>query len=204
MINTIVFDVGQVLFGYDTHNVIDKIVGDTPHRDEYINKLFDHDIWLQLDRGTLSHEDCVKILAEQMEHCPRRVDEVRRFITEFPDHMELIHESKELFLHFKDHYQVYILSNFQDEPFDLLAKLHPFLNEAHGMVVSAKVNMMKPEPSIYRHLLTTYNLEAPKTLFIDDRPENIAAAKVVGMNGIVYQNPIQLRTDLERYNLILN
>jgi putative hydrolase of the HAD superfamily len=204
MINSIVFDVGQVLFGYDTNNVITKIIGETPHRDEYIKILFDHDIWLQLDRGTLSHEDCVKILSMQLEGCPIRTEDIRRFISEFPHHMELIEESRDLFLHFKNHYKVYILSNFQNEPFDLLSQLHPFINEADGMVVSAKVNMMKPEPSIYRHLLETFDIEASRSLFIDDRPENIAAAKVVGMNGIVYQDPIQLRNDLEQFNLILN
>ncbi|WP_245647039.1 HAD-IA family hydrolase [Microtetraspora niveoalba] len=35
-----------------------------------------------------------------------------------------------------------------------------------------------------------------RCLFVDDRPENVAAATALGMTGVVYGGPADLRTTL--------
>ena len=56
-----------------------------------------------------------------------------------------------------------------------------------GMIISGREKLIKPDPAIYRLLLSRYGLNAAETVFIDDRAENIRAAQSVGMQGIVYQ-----------------
>ncbi|NBV42676.1 HAD family hydrolase, partial [bacterium] len=126
-----------------------------------------------------------------------------RIIEEFPDHLEPIDDAIEMFKVLARQYPVYILSNFQDSPFDRLVVRHPFLREARGTVVSAKVNMMKPEPDIYHHLIGHYNLTPQETVFIDDRPENIEAAAMFGINGILFQDPAQVRRELIKLGILL-
>ena len=65
------------------------------------------------------------------------------------------------------------------------------------MVVSGKVKMMKPEPAIYDYLLNTHSLNPKETIFIDDLEENILAAKLKGIHGIVFKTPLELLETLE-------
>ncbi len=193
-IETVIFDVGNVLFHYDPVHILNRLIPDKTHHTLYLEQLFNHHIWQDLDRGDLTQDRALDQLATHLGDAHR--ENLTTCLTYFVDHLETISHSKELFISLKKKYPVYILSNFQDKPFDRLLDLHPFLNLADGMIVSAKVNRMKPEPEIYQHLLDTYKLNPNTAVFIDDRPENIEAANHFGIAGIVYQNPEQLERDL--------
>ena len=54
-----------------------------------------------------------------------------------------------------------------------------------GVMVSSDVHLIKPDARIYELLCSTYDLKPEECVFIDDRPENVAAAERVGMKGIV-------------------
>ena len=45
---------------------------------------------------------------------------------------------------------------------------------------------MKPEPRIYELLLERYGLDPAETLFVDDRPANVAAAQRLGIGGFLF------------------
>ncbi len=53
-----------------------------------------------------------------------------------------------------------------------------------AMVVSWEVGLMKPDPVIYRLALQRLGVEAPAALFVDDRPQNVAAAEAVGLQAL--------------------
>lgn len=61
-----------------------------------------------------------------------------------------------------------------------------FVNDVDGKVVSGFVNMIKPQPEIYKCLLEKYNLVPSECVFIDDRMDNVEAARQVGINGIQF------------------
>ena len=202
MIKNIVFDVGRVLVGYNPQKILDGIVPGSVYHELYRDVLFDAEIWQKMDRGVVTHEEAVEILAHHGNHDPIYIEGMKKLLDEFSHHLEILPESRALFIEAKKKYSVYILSNFQDLPFDQLVTLHPFINTADGMVVSAKIKMMKPDLEIYYHLLDTHNLVAHETVFIDDLRENIEACESVGMHGIVFQNAGQVRDDLwERFGV---
>ncbi len=85
-------------------------------------------------------------------------------------------------------HSVFLLSNWEPESMELLEQLYPeFFGLFDGAVISGRVGLVKPDPAIYEYLLKTYDLEPEQTIFIDDQPENIAAAQALGIHGIVYQ-----------------
>ncbi len=59
----------------------------------------------------------------------------------------------------------------------------PVYRHFDGEVVSCEEHVVKPEPRIYEILLERYGLDPAATLFIDDRPANIAAAERLGIRG---------------------
>ena len=68
-----------------------------------------------------------------------------------------------------------------------------------GGILSYKVQMTKPNPDIYKKLLSMYSLKAEESVFIDDTPKNIDAAVKLGIKGIVYKDPDQAAEELEKY-----
>ena len=61
-----------------------------------------------------------------------------------------------------------------------------------GIVFSAPIKMAKPQPEIYHHLFHTYHLSPADCFFLDDKPENIQAAKDAGMDGLVFTGDIDI------------
>ena len=70
-------------------------------------------------------------------------------------------------------------------------------------LVSCEEGVVKPEPEIYRRLLGRYGLDPAQTLFIDDRPANIAAAAALGIRGQLFDHSAPAATcDLLRRLLL--
>ena len=92
-------------------------------------------------------------------------------------------------------YKLFVLSNMSREFIDFLRRF-PVYGLFDGEVV-------KPEPEIYRRLLGRYGLDPAQTLFIDDRPANIAAAAALGIRGQLFDHSAPAATcDLLRRRLL--
>ena len=50
--------------------------------------------------------------------------------------------------------------------------------------------MAKPDPAIYQYLFHTFSLDPKECFFIDDLAPNIAAARSLGMDGMIFQGNI--------------
>ena len=79
-------------------------------------------------------------------------------------------------------YRIFILSNAADSFYTYFPSFLP-LNFFDGIVVSADVRMIKPDPGIYRYLLERYGLKAEECLFVDDVQANVNGAVAVGMQA---------------------
>ncbi len=55
----------------------------------------------------------------------------------------------------------------------------------------------KPEPGAYRLALGVLRRRPDEVVFVDDRPENLAPARELGMHVIHFQTPAGLREDLQ-------
>lgn len=64
------------------------------------------------------------------------------------------------------------------------------------LTFSQEVGLIKPEPEIYRHSLRGLGNAAENVLFIDDREENVATARELGMDGICFRSTPGLRAEL--------
>ncbi len=83
-------------------------------------------------------------------------------------------------------YKIFLLTNLDKETYLALLKLYPKLFALFdGIVISGILQLLKPEPEIYRYLLHTYNLKPDETLFFDDQPENVLGAQKLGIDSIV-------------------
>jgi FMN phosphatase YigB (HAD superfamily) len=60
----------------------------------------------------------------------------------------------------------------------------------------------KPHPDFFTTHIQKYNLQPENVIFIDDKLVNVQAAQSVGLHGIHFKNPAQLRDKLIFYKII--
>jgi HAD superfamily hydrolase (TIGR01509 family) len=100
-------------------------------------------------------------------------------------------------------HDIYILSNWAKESFDIMLKNFDWLSsKTKGMIISGYTNIIKPNQQIYQKLLQTYKLDPKETFFIDDREQNTKAAEQVGITGIFYKNPEFAIEQLKKLKII--
>ena len=97
---------------------------------------------------------------------------------------------------------IYILSNFPGEQFDIFASKYKFVKDFDGMIISGKVGIKKPDPEIYKLCISRFNCKPNQTLFVDDKPENTAAANIEGFQTITLDKPHKLGEYIKKFNLL--
>lgn len=64
------------------------------------------------------------------------------------------------------------------------------------IINSAEIGVRKPEPAAYRRALDDLSTRPSQALLVDDSPFNIEGARRVGMHGLLFVNPLQLKLEL--------
>ena len=83
--------------------------------------------------------------------------------------------------------------------FAYLRGRHSFFALFDGIVVSAAVKLLKPEPGIYEHLRERYALDFAESVYLDDMPANVEAARRLGLPAIRFETTEQARRELSAY-----
>ena len=192
----IVFDLGGVLFARDKSKCSPEIV-------EFFGFLRAPQMprfWEEYDRGASTLGEVTDMLARTT-GCPR--EKCERFLLLSIDMQEPVKPTEQLVRDLKAAgYKLFVLSNMSREFIDFLRRF-PVYGLFDGEVVSCEEGVVKPEPEIYRRLLGRYGLDPAQTLFIDDRPANIAAAAALGIRGQLFDHSAPAATcDLLRRRLL--
>lgn len=196
MIKNIIFDIGNVLgdfiwkqtyegFGFPS-DVIERVAKATVLSAE----------WNEYDRGVWTDE---QIIDAFVKNDPSVEQEIRYT----QDHLTGIVKKNDYAIPWltelkSQGYGLYYLSNFSKRIQDVCEDGLSFLPLMDGGIFSYKVHQIKPDREIYETLLRTYKLIAEECVFIDDREENVLAAKALGFSVIQFQNEIQARNELNR------
>jgi len=99
-------------------------------------------------------------------------------------------------------YPLYGLSNYSAEKFPLSRPKYEFFNWFDDMVISGDVGLVKPDPAIFRLLLTRIGRTAEECVFIDDSSANVATARELGFTTIQFHSPDQLEQELRRLRIL--
>lgn len=94
-----------------------------------------------------------------------------------------------------------ILSNLGDSMHEGVLRKWPWLAAFDHCTWSHTLKLAKPEAAIYRHSAEGLQTSPAHILFVDDKPENIAAAIVCGMQAIQYVGHEQFVTEMKQRGL---
>ena len=97
---------------------------------------------------------------------------------------------------------LYAITNFSAETFPPQLERFGFFSWFDGIVVSGVERVMKPDPRIFRVLFDRYAVAPESAVFVDDVAANAAAATRLGIHGIHFRAPAQLRRELAAVGLL--
>ena len=196
MIKNIVFDLGRVMVEFDPVAYLRGF----GYPEELVQKLFDivfgHD-WYLHDRGDYATIDDLRLALTQK--YPAYAAELNAVLrgdwvkihylkTDTADYMAELKRRG---------YRIYILSNLSVESYEYIRQ-YDFFRLIDGGVFSYQERSCKPEEKIYRTLLDRYSLVPEETVFLDDNPDNIAAADRLGIHGVLFTDLATAKEQTER------
>lgn len=197
--DTVVFDIGAVLLDWDPDYLYRTIIPDPAQRKHFLATIVP-DIHEITDRG----KPFDQAIAERQQRHPEWAEAIAAYWQRWPETLGGVFEETAAL---KDALAdagvpLYALSNFSAETFPIARRLYPIFDNFDGIVLSGEVGVTKPDPAIYRWLLARHGLRAEQCLFIDDRPDNIETARLMGFHAIVHTDAAALREHLVRYRLL--
>ena len=202
-IETIIFDLGGVLIDYNPEYYYASVFKDAPDKMKwFLDNVCTAEWNIEQDGGrTIEEANKVKIA-----EFPEYEKEIRAFYENWSTMCRGTYEGTlDIFEAIKksEKYRYYALTNFSAETWPKAIEMFPYLNTFQGVVVSGKVKMRKPFTPIYNHILNTFNIDPTKAVFIDDSLPNVETANKLGIHGIHFQSPLQLKEELEKLGIIL-
>ncbi len=96
----------------------------------------------------------------------------------------------------------YIFSNTNELATEHIRKRFPFFNTFNGYILSYQHGAMKPDARLYEVVERESGRRQSEILYLDDRPENIAAGAARGWQVILQETPQKTRTAIERLGLL--
>jgi len=196
-INTIIFDLGNVLVDWNPTYVFDETYFDSiEKRDYFFMNICTMDWNEQQDEG----RSIVEATQELVEQFPDWEQPIRDYYGRWTEMLGgPIHESVEVFRQLKESgkYKIYALTNWQSGLFDIALVRYNFLHWFDGRVVSGDEKIRKPFPAFYQRLLDRYSVHPSEAVFIDDNLRNIKAAEEMGIKSIHFQSAGQMKKELE-------
>ncbi len=195
MIDTIIFDVGNVLAIADWELAFRKINIPGEVIPRVIKATVYNPYWHEYDRGVMPVEEiidgCIAADPELEEYIRRVFDNpgVYTYVAPYAD--EWLRSLKEA------GYRICILSNFPKVPWETQeANDFSFLRYADVIVVSYRIKKVKPDRDIFEYLENTYGVVPGESVFLDDTEINIEAARSFGYNGIVFKDHTLAKEEL--------
>lgn len=187
MIDTIVFDIGNVLAPFDWQetyaDIFDpetaKIVGEAT--------VLNSKLWAEFDRGAKSDRE---VLDSFIANAPDYAEEIEKGVWEIYKRIKPApYASVWLKALKKAGYRIFLLSNYGRTSYAMSTPRFDFLQYCDGALISYQVERCKPDPVIYMILCQKYRISPSQAVFIDDSLANCQGAEAVGFNTINFKDP---------------
>ncbi len=194
-IDTIIFDLGNVLIQWDPRLLYRKIFKTEAEIDTFLENICTAEWNMQQDAGRPVAEATEQLAATH----PEWADEIRAYYGRWPEMLGgPIPESVEVLEQLKrgGQYRLLALTNWSAETFPIARERYDFLDGFEGILVSGEEKLVKPDPAIYQLLFDRYGVEPTRAVFIDDSEKNVMAARELGVKGIHFASPMQMREEL--------
>jgi 2-haloacid dehalogenase len=199
-VTAVVFDVGNVLYGWDIGALYEKLIPDPARRAWFLTHVVTPEWHFQHDAGRPHAETTAELTAQ----FPGVADLIAAYVPRWletitgpvPGMHELVAELDDAGV------PIFGITNFSAEFWDMFRPQAPLFDRFRDVVVSGAEKLVKPDPAIYRLARQRFGLAEGQGLFVDDRIENVRAGKAEGFPGHHFTGVAALRTRLQAEGLL--
>ena len=195
-LRAVIFDIGRVLVRLDVSRAVaDLSNGLALSPDELWSAIQTDPRWSDWQEGRIAPHDwhlhITKRLGSKLKFAEFR-DAWNRTLDPEPL------QTKDLFAELAKSKQLALLSNTDPIHVAHLEANYDFFEffPAAARIYSCSVRASKPSPVVFQAALKAVKAKAQEAVFVDDILEYVQAARTLGLQGIHYQNPAQLRGGL--------
>ncbi len=196
---SLVFDIGNVFVTWDIRNLYVKLIKDPVELDYFLTNIVTMAWHTEHDIGR-TFDDNIDSLIKRFPHYETliRLYKTRWFETIGGE----IEGMAGLLADLVKRYPVYAITNFSAEMWQPFTQHFAFTQLFQDVLVSGEVQLVKPDQAIYKMAFKRFNIDPTKSLFIDDRPENVEMAEQLGMSGHIFTDTATLKADLQSRGII--
>ena len=179
MINTIIFDLGNVLVGFGWEKFLREIA---PEDKDYLaleRAIFRNPAWVEHDKGLLTEQE---ELAEFISAAPEYEAQIRQAyenlsgcVWNLPYTVPWLQELK------AEGFRIYALSNWPKHVYDLRGARLDFLELMDGYILSFREHVIKPDPEIYLYTAQKLGVAPEECLAVEDSTFGVLAGHRAGM-----------------------
>ncbi|KAI0267118.1 HAD-like domain-containing protein [Gloeopeniophorella convolvens] len=190
----LIFDLGDVLFSWSP-------VTSTSISPRTFKNIVSCPVWHQYERGRLTEDECYRLVGERFS---LDLAEVRQAVIDARASLQpddnFIHFIRELQAEEQDTLRIFAMSNISAPDYEVTRTKPADWSIFERVFTSAGAGMRKPDLCFFKYVLDEIKVEPSSVVFVDDRFENVLAARSLGINGIVFDNPSRVRQAL-RYHV---
>ena len=191
---SVIFDVGRVLFDWDLRHLFAKLIDDKDELEWFVTNVVTPQWHFQHDAGRPLAEMLPELKAEFPDHAPLSDAYATRFNETIPG---AVPGSLELVERLGDAgVPLFAITNFGHEFWEGFRPTQPIFDRFRGIIVSGTEKLMKPDPAIYALAIERFAIDPAGALFIDDVAANIAGAGSVGIAGHRFVDAATLEREL--------
>jgi 2-haloacid dehalogenase len=195
VIDTVVFDLGNVLVDWDPRYLYRKLISDEKEMEHFLAHICNMEWNVTHDGGKPFADGIAELSALHPEKAPL----IRAYLERWPEMMsgevagtpEILEEIRR-----NGRHKIYALSNWSAETFPHAFRRFGFFKHFDKIVLSGEEKLIKPDPRFYKVLESKHMVVPSRAVFIDDVQKNIDAAKALGFQTILFKNSQDLRTKL--------
>ncbi|KAG6911133.1 hypothetical protein DXG01_003873 [Tephrocybe rancida] len=183
---TIIFDLGDVLFKWSPETK-------TSISSRTLRDILSSPTWFDYECGRLSESDCYTKVGEEFILEP---EEIARAFQQARDSLqaddELIALIRELKAQTNGELRVFAMSNISLPDYEVLRTKPADWSIFDQVFTSGAAGERKPNLGFFKQVLSATGADPQRTIFVDDRSENVLSARSLGLYGIIFDNPIEV------------
>ena len=194
MIETIIFDLGGVLVHLEWDKVVAPLEQLSEHGAGFVrSEILNGPIVLESMKGAIGPDEFHRMMCEKLG--------IEISYKDFIDIWNRLLRSNEsispLVEELKPEYALILGSNTDQIHFPYSVQHFPVLKHFDRYFLSYDMGLLKPDPEFFLKILRDLAVSPESCLFIDDRPENVASAREVGITALQFVGIQKLRRDLD-------
>ncbi len=181
--STLILDLGDVLFRWSAKT-------NTPIPPRQLKEILSSVTWFEYERGQISQAECYERVATEFnldaELIAEAFKQARESLRPNEDFIALI---RDLRRQTQGQLTVLALSNISLPDYEYIMSLSSDWTSIFDRVFpSALLGERKPHLGCYRKVVSEAHIDPHSTVFVDDKLDNVASARSLGMHGIVFDD----------------